>query len=87
MFIIHIQQYYRRSDGALLFVDLQEFKNPDNRQYIILSAKRIFQVLEQNIGIKIPCVLVGAKVRAYIHDKIMIAINYFAMFFYDCDYD
>jgi len=63
MLIIHLQQYYRGSDGALIFVDLQEFKNPDNRQCIILSAKEKIQDLEQNIGTKIPCVLVGAKVH------------------------
>jgi len=74
--MIHLQQYYRDSDGALIFVDLQKFKISKDRQCIISSAKDLIQDLERyTTGTKIPCVLVGTKVIACIHDKIMIAIS------------
>jgi len=101
--MIHIQPHYRDSDGALIFVDLQEFEIPDNRQCIILSINKYIQDLEQYTGTKIPCILVGTKVKAYViwldallHDKTnyvcncdynYVTMSVLCIVFYHCDYE
>jgi len=58
-----IQNYYRGANGALVFVDLKCFKTRDERESVILHTEKLMRDLEQCVGIKLPCLLVGAKVR------------------------
>ena len=58
-----LQSYYRGANGALIFVDLSRFKSPVDRRHVLQSTKKLIQDLEENMGIKLPCLLVGAKVK------------------------
>ena len=71
MSLVYLQNYYRGANGALIFVDLRHFKKPDDRRHIIQCTKKLIQDLEENIGIKLPCLLVGAMVN-------LIATTYIA---------
>jgi len=52
------------ANGALVFVDLKYFKTRDERESIILHTEKLMWDLRQFVGTKLPCLLVGAKVRA-----------------------
>jgi len=58
-----IQNFYRGANGALVFVDLKCFKTQDERESVILYTEKLMQDLELNTGTKLPCLLVGAKVK------------------------
>ena len=63
MCLIHMQNYYRGANGALIFVDLCRFKNPKDRDDLIKYTRKLIQDLEADFETKLPCLLVGAKVN------------------------
>ena len=58
----YTQGYYRNSNGALIFVDLCDFKMSDRREVIRLQTKNLIQYLQDRTRANIPCLLIGTKV-------------------------
>ena len=63
--MVYIQNYYRGSNGALVFIDLCDFTKSDKREGIRLQIENLIQCLDIKTGVKIPCLLIGTKVRNY----------------------
>lgn len=60
-----MQSFFRGANGALLFVDLKRFTNPEDRDVITKQTIQWMKDTERILGKKIPVLLVGAMVIAY----------------------
>lgn len=62
-YVVPVQEYYRGTHGALVAIDLKEFRDSDKKERIIRDTKGSLEKLERATRANLPCLLVGTKAR------------------------